>query len=515
VAAEELQDVVKRDTVASSIRFVDNHPGHEHAAVVLGAAADDLYEMKDYRQAIAAARRLVEGYPAADLPVRRAAWTVVAHASFDLEEYPQAEQAYLQVLASTAAGDESRPALVDNLAASVYRQGELANQAEDYRAAADHFLRVQQVAPTSTIRAAAEYDAGAALVRLQDWNAAARVFETFRSSHPGHELEREATKQIALVYRESGQLSRAAGEFDRIAAESEDPAMRGEALLVSGSLYEQSNDRERALDVYARYVAEFPRPVETAVETRFKIAAFHKAAGDDARYHEELAEIVRVDGAAGGERTARTRTVAARSALVLSEKLYREFATVQLLQPFEASLQAKQQLMDAVIQALNRLVEYEIAEVTAAATFYIAETYFEFSRALMESERPDDLQAAEIAEYELVLEEEAFPFEELAIGVHEKNLELMRAGVVNSWTENSLGKLAGLMPGRYAKAEMSTGFLDSIDSYAYRRPASLLPAPTAGAVDEVAAVAAAEPIQAAQRGPMAAASEGAEHAPAP
>jgi hypothetical protein len=139
---------------------------------------------------------------------------------------------------------------------------------------------------------------------------------------------------------------------------------------------------------------------------------------------------------------------------VLAEQLYSEFATVQLLQPFEASLQAKQQLMDAVIQALNGLVEYEIAEVTAAATFYIAETYFEFSRALMESQRPDDLQAAELAEYELVLEEEAFPFEERAIAMHEQNLGLLHDGVYNSWTTRSLGELAGLVPGRYARGEL-------------------------------------------------------------
>jgi outer membrane protein assembly factor BamD (BamD/ComL family) len=294
---------------------------------------------------------------------------VVAHSSFELAEYPQAEHAYAQVIAVTPASDESRAALVDNLAASIYKQGEAANAAQDYRAAADHFLRIRQSAPTSSIRPAAEYDAGAALIRLQDWTAAAGVLEAFRSAYPTHELQREATKQIAFVYRQSGQLSRAAGEYNRIASESEDPALRGEALLVSGDLYEQSNEKSRALDVYVRYVKEFPHPVETAVETRFKIAELRKAAHDEAGYHQELAEIVRVDAAAGGERTDRTRTLAARSALVLAEKLYGEFAAVKLTQPFESSLQVKQQLMDSLIKSLDKLVEYELADVTAAATY--------------------------------------------------------------------------------------------------------------------------------------------------
>ena len=124
---------------------------------------------------------------------------------------------------------------------------------------------------------------------------------------------------------------------------------------------------------------------------------------------------------------------------------------------------------------------YEIADVTAAATFYIAETYFDFSRALVQSQRPTDLKAGELEQYELAIEEEAFPFEEKAIGVHEKNLELLRAGVFNPWTGKSLDRLAQLMPGRYAKSEMSAGFLGSIDIYAYRSPLATTPAPAPGA----------------------------------
>src|SRR5262249_8257445 len=49
-----------------------------------------------------------------------------------------------------------------------------------------------------------------------------------------------------------------------------------------------------------------------------------------------------------------------------------------------------------------------------------------------------------------------------AINVHEKNMELLHAGVFNSWTEKSLSRLTELMPGRYAKRETSSGFVDAI-----------------------------------------------------
>jgi len=125
-------------------------------------------------------------------------------------------------------------------------------------------------------------------------------------------------------------------------------------------------------------------------------------------------------------------------------------------------------------------VEYEIADVTAAATYYMAETYFDFSRSLKESERPTDLQATDLEKYEADLDETAFPFEEKAIKVHEKNMELLHAGVLDEWTEKSLNRLAELMPGRYAKNEVSSGFLGGIDSYVYRAPVAQVSVPASG-----------------------------------
>ena len=470
VVAKENLEAVKHDTVASSIKFADTFPTHAQAAAVLGAAADDQYEMKDYRAAVGSAQRVIDKYPGAEMPIRRSAWIVVAHGSFELAAYPQAEKAYTQVLAVTPESDASHAKFVDNLAASIYKQGEIARDAKDYRAAADHFLRIRTAAPTSTIRATAEYDAGGALIELKDWKAAAGVLESFRSTYPKHKMAGEATRLIARAYRESGELSHAAGEYERLASESTDEAVRRESLLVAGDLYQQSNASDKALAAYQHYVTDFPKPLEAAVETRFKIAEIYKVAHNDSSYQKELTEIVSVDAAAGPERTGRTRTLAGRSALVLAEQLYQACVAVKLRQPFETSLKEKRQRMDATIKAMTGLVDYQIADVTAAATFYMAETYFDFSRSLKESERPADMKGANLEKFEADLDEAAYPFEDKAIKVHEKNMESLHAGVFNTWTEKSLSRLAEMVPGRYAKNEMSSGFIGAIDRYVYQSP---------------------------------------------
>jgi hypothetical protein len=125
-------------------------------------------------------------------------------------------------------------------------------------------------------------------------------------------------------------------------------------------------------------------------------------------------------------------------------------------------LKKKKQRMRSAIDTYSKLVDYQVGEVTAAATYYIAEIYFEFNVALIESERPTNLSADELEEYELVIEDQAYPFEEKAISVHEKNMELLDVGIYNEWVDKSIAKLAVLLPARYAKTEQSSVVLASM-----------------------------------------------------
>lgn len=478
--AEAQRPPIMKATVGSSLRFAETFPQHEQAPNVLGVAADLLYELADHRQAIEVARKLVARYPESDIALRRSAWAVVAHSSIDLALYADAEDAYRHVLALTATDDESRADVVDGLAAAIYKQGEAANTLGDFRAAADHFLRIKDAAPGSAIRSAAEYDAAAALIKLEDWSMASSVLEAFRVSHPEHRLQTEATRNLAFVYRENGELSKSAVEHERIAAQTTDPKVRQEAWLTAGELYDQAQLIAEAIRVYERYVVKYPRPLDIAIETRSRLAEIFKTGNESDRYHSQLRAIVAADLDAGSERTDRSRFLAAKAALVLTTRDFEHFASLQIVHPLEQSLAQKQARMDAVMAALEALVDYQVAEVTAAATFYMAETFRNFGQALMQSDRPADLSASELDDYEMALEEEAFPFEERAIEVHQANFELLVSGVHNAWVRKSLKQLTTLMPGRYARPELSAGLIGTVDAYAYVAPATPNTSPPTG-----------------------------------
>lgn len=498
LASADAHDKVRRDVIRSSLKFAENFPKHEKAALVMSAALDDIYGMKDYPFAVATGRKLLDSFPGADQQTRRSAWLVIAHASFELTKFKDAEEGFQNVLQLTAESDKSRQDLVENLAASIYKQGEEANKQADFKAAAEHFLRVAKFAPTSTIRPTADYDGATALIQLKDWERAAEVLNAFRKNYAGHKLQAEVTKKIAYVYKESGKLALAAAEYERIETETKDVAVRREALQVAGDLYAEAKETDKALLVYRRYLGYFAKPLEPAIEMHNKIAEILKARNETAGYLSELKQIVAADASAGSERTDRTHYLGGVSALALTEPLFDQFAAIKLVKPFEKNLAKKKTALKAAKDGFEKLLKYEVGDVTSASTYYIAELYYNFSRSLMESERPDGMSALEKEAYENALEDQAYPFEEKAIQIHQKNIDLLSQGVFSSWIENSFAKLAKLVPARYAKFEESSGYIGDLKKASYTELTDQRPPPPK--VEPAAPVQVAAPAQAAEPG---------------
>jgi cellulose synthase operon protein C len=454
---------VKQETIRGSLKFAETFPKHEKAALAMSAAIEDIFEMKNHALAVTSSRKFIALFPNAELGLRRAAWVTLAHSSFDLNQFKDAEEAYVQALPLIAESDKARPNLIENLAASIYKQGEEAGSRGEHKAAAQNFLRVAQVAPKSTIRATADFDGASALIQTKDWDGAAQVLTAFRATFPGHKLLPEVTKKMSYVYREAGKFALAAAEYERTESESKDPEVRNAALQLAGDLYAQAKDTDKALAVYRRHLASYPKPLDVAIENRFKIAGILKSRGDANGYRAELKTIVSADAAAGNARTDRTRYLAASSLLILTEPLFEQYAQIKLVEPFDKNLAKKKTALKQVKDGFEAVLKYQIGEPTAAASYYLAEMYYEFNRSLVESQRPANLVGDEKEQYELALEEQAFPFEEKAIEVHQKNTDLVKQGIYNQWVDKSFVKLAKLVPARYAKFEESSGPVESFD----------------------------------------------------
>lgn len=451
-----------RQGIESALRFADGYSAHVQAAAVQTDAAENLFALGDFTRARDVGRQVVARQPAVDPALQRTAWTVVAHSEFDLANYQAAETAYVQLNGMLTPADSQRTEVVERIASSIYKQGEQAQSAGIFDAAVEHFLRVGRAAPTSTIRATAEYDAAAALIQLGDWPRATTVLEDFRTTFPNHELGSDVTAKLAVAYVEVGNGARAASEFERIADGSGTPEVKKEALWRAAELYADTGQSAAAASAFGRYVERYPQPVPEAMEARQKLLEIAETGGNQAERTRWLREIVTADAAAGSQRTDRTRYLAATAQLSLAQPARDAFLGTRLVAPLDASLKTKQARMEEALAAYGKAADYGVAHVTTAANYELAELYHALSRDLFASERPAELTPLELEQYDILLEEQAFPFEEEAIELHEVNAARTADGLYDEWVQKSLAQLATLLPVRYAKAELGEGVVNAI-----------------------------------------------------
>jgi len=441
----------------SGLKFADTYPNHPESGAVLATVAEDLFAQNQFDLAIAVGQAVVAKQPPVETKLARTAWTVIAHSQFDLGNFTEAERAYYSLRDFTPADDVAAgQEIKDRIASSIYKQGETARDAGDLETAVSHFTRLGQAVPDSDIRATAEYDAAAALINLQAWDRASGVLEKFRSDYPDSEFADDVTQKLAVTYLESGQSDQAAAEFERIAsAESSSDDVRREALWKASDLYKQSGTISSEQRVLNDIVARYPNPLVESIEARYRLLQIAEQNGNEQERVVRLRDLVEADATAGAQRTDRTRFLAAKASLELADPVRERFRVVKLTQPLADSLKLKKSLMEDVIAVYTSAADYGVAEVTTAATFRLGEVYEQFSSDLMDSDRPKELDVDALEQYELLLEEQAFPFEEKAIDLYKANADRASDGVYDDWVRMSFERLAGLMPARYAKKERS------------------------------------------------------------
>jgi TolA-binding protein len=450
-------------SVDSSLKFAQTFPAHPESAAVLTRAATDLYTAKDYPRAIAAADAVLARQPPVDATKQRVAWTVIGNSNFEQGVFDKAEAAYGHAQTLMPANDPERAVIVERLAASIYKQGEQKSKSGDSVAAVDDYLRVAALAPTSKVRASADFDAASLLMKEKQWDRAIAVLEDFRRNFPQSPLQADVTRNLAVAYTESNHPGQAAAEFEKIAqAPGEAPDVQREATLQAADLYDKAGNTAKSRAMLEAFVKHFPQPLNPAMEARNKLSVMTAKAGDTAARDYWLRDIIATDSAAGAARTDRSRALAARATLTLAIPAREEFRRIKLVVPLKKSLAEKRKAMEAALKAYGQAADYQVADVTTAATFESAELYRQLGKDLMSSERPKKLSKDELEQYDVLLEEQAFPFEEKAIKLHEVNAARTKDGTYDEWVQKSFSALAQLNPGRYGKVEIGEQLVESI-----------------------------------------------------
>lgn len=482
-----------RELVESGGRFASSFPADVRVDAVLVKAAEDMLMLSEPGDAVAFAEKLLLRKPQDS--VRRRAWIVVSHGAFENKDFIKAEGAYQKALGEPGNPVEVQTTLQARLALSVFRQAEAYRAAGNSELAIDTFLRVGKAVPGSEPVPNAEIDAAVLLMKIGQWARTIQVLERFQKNYAQHPLAADVPTRLAYAYEQDGQLLKAAEMLESISLAEKDDALARQMAWRAGELREKANRIDLATATYERYLTRYPRPLEKATEVRQQLAAVARKAGDMPTRDRWLSELV--NHARGVEEAGpRVRFLGAQAALTLGDGRAEEFGAIALKLPLDKSLAAKRTAMEQSLAWYGEAGRFGVAEVTTAATFKTAELYRQLAKDVLASDRPDGLSELEVGQYNVLLEEEAFPFEEKAAEVHVLNHQRVRSGIYDNWVEMSIASLQKLNPAKYDKVELNDGyFLYELPKPVKKEGSQPVQAPTEERKPEAGTVAPTESTQ--------------------
>lgn len=438
----------------SELRFAASFSNDPRAATVLGHAASALLDSGEYELAIISAATLANVAVQGDLALT--AQLVMAHSYFELQRYVGAEQAYQSALSLMPKKDKRQDDTLEQLAASIYKQAEQAVADGDNRTAATQFARVQSVAPRSKISVIAQYDAANSYVLSGEFAEANRLLEDFRRRYPKHALTKDIPARLVDSYVQLEDWAAAAGELDKIFEQETDTTRKGQVLYLAAQYYDKASESGHAIERYRSYAHGWEAPYDIRLEAMNRLSEIYRdqASSDKQRYW--LRKMVATHDGVGAKGSPRSLYLAAMSSEVLAGDHYEAFHNIKLQLPLKKSIRVKKSAMEKAIAAYQKVNGYGVARFATLATYRMGLIYQDMSSDLLSSERPRKLDALALEQYELLIEEQAYPFEEKAIAIWEANAKRSWEGLYDQWVQASFAALAELLPGRYAKVEMIT-----------------------------------------------------------
>ena len=271
--------------------------------------------------------------------------------------------------------------------------------------------------------------------------------------------EKNLHEKLAYIYLNNKQYNKAANEFVYIYNREKNVAKKREILLSIADLYKKAGNRDQALKMQKEYVKVYKSPLSDYVNTLDEIATYYKDNRNLNLEKKYLVEIVNISKKYK-QLPAEVKRYIAKANLRFAYFEYQVFARAKLHRPLKKTLKNKIKLMKNVLKKYDEVINIGDFELTSEATYNIANIYYVLSKDILGSQRPKGLSDDEYEQYTIILEDQAYPFEDKSIEIHKKNLSLTQKGGMNKWVTRSLETLRKIQPVRYGKNEVFAPYVE-------------------------------------------------------
>lgn len=458
----DLQKEWQVNAIESMLRFSKIYHADERAPNVLTNAAEYLFSLDQYQRAIDIVNTLIQDNKKLDNALKRTAFGLLAHSHFKLENFLEAQSAYINQRNLVAKKSKDYQEISERLASTSYKYSEQLLTKKDTDAAISQLLNIKTLTPDSPVRIIAQYDAASLLLKAEKWDAAITELKQLLELFPKHELAEEFPRKLAFAYRKNEQFLPAAKAF--LALHKNDPIkdIQREALFSAAEMFEQNMTYDTAIQHYKAYAYQYEEPFDARMEARYKLAINYTYIKEPGKTLYWLRRIIDGNKKAGAKQSERSQWLAAWAHSQYGDSFAKEFNRKKLTLPLIKSLSKKQEAMKNAINHYEKSTEFGHLEFITQSSVSIAELYIALSKAIRQSPKPKGLSAQDAATYSSILSEQAQPLEALAIELHTANAERAWAGEYNNWIETSFSQLKQLAPVRFAKEESIVSYGDEI-----------------------------------------------------
>lgn len=456
-----LNEVIKPDTINKqqqawrqkyihyAQQYIELYPQDTQSEPIAMRGAELAFNGKNYEATINIANKLTDN---ASNTSRHYTNNLKARAYLELQQYADAESVYLELLEDKNINNKERNTLLNSLALSIYRQAESAQKENQPDLALNHFTRITDVSPNSNLASDGLYDAIAMTMQSERWTDAISLINRFNTLYPNHKRKADITQKLSVAYLNSGDQGRAAKEFQRISQFSDNIEVKRAALWKAAELYDNKNNIADAVIAYRDYAHTYKTPYPANMEAMYRLTELYKKMGDTQKQTFWQTRISNIDEkTTKRNKTDRTNFIGSKTILELAQSKQHQFNNIQLKEPLAVNLKKKKTAMQAAVKLFGQASTYGIAEITTEATHSIGQIYLDFSESLLTSQIPKNLGEEERIQYTILLEDQAFPFEEKAIEFYEANLTRTKDGTTNTWLDASFTQLQSLFPVRYQR----------------------------------------------------------------
>jgi tetratricopeptide (TPR) repeat protein len=334
---------------------------------------------------------------------------------------------------------------------SLFKYAEELSEAGDFTEAAERFEAIHRQFPDSDVAQVSLYNAGKLYRNMGLERKATNLFETLAAKYTESEFASEALQMSVLILEALGDPLKAAEDSMALAARS-DGEEKAAALLKAAQLYSGGADRDRAAQARKEYLALFSEPVVERSRQLYLMGRDLEELGrwEDART--AYLDNVQLQKEHQGEQE--VTIFAARSQLRIAERTFEEYSAFHIGPPVDDTVVKKRELLQGVIREFVAAGSYKTSDVITASNFLIGRALELFKDDILASPVPPGLTQPEQEEYDLLLQEMAFPFEEKALNAYRVNIKRsVTLEILDPWIEKTYERMAELAPWAYQRDE--------------------------------------------------------------